>query len=287
MARRFSAAYQMEPVSRLASWARYLAVFAAVAATASVLIVRFGFLEMRPAMATFFGALGLAGLSILLALAGFASIWQSGTRGMARILLALLIDAVILAYPAYLGWQYRSLPAIHDITTDSIDPPKFDTLARLRVGDGANPAVYAGLYSAEQQHNAYPTLETVQVDVPVQQAYDLTLNLINKRKWRVVDARPPQPPRREGHIEAVARTMVMGLPEDVAIRILPDADGARIDIRSASRYFESDLGSNASRIAKLTEDINNAAENAPSPKPAAPPKQPAKGKATPATTAKK
>jgi len=279
MARRFSAPYQMEPVSRLASWARYLAVFAAIAAVVSTLLVRFDLLEVRPAIVTFFGALALAGLSILLALAGFASIWQNGSRGMARILLALLIDALILAYPAYLGWHYRTLPAIHDITTDSIDPPKFETLARLRQGDGTNTAVYAGLYSAELQHAAYPNIETVQVDLPVQRAYDLTLNLVNRRKWRVVDARPPQLPRREGHIEAVARTAVMGLPEDVAIRILPDGDGARIDLRSASRYFESDLGSNAARIAKLSEDITTAAENAPTPKPEPAPKQPAKGKA--------
>jgi hypothetical protein len=278
MARRFSAPYQMEPVSRLASWARALAIFAAIAAVASTLLVRFDFLEVRPAVATFFGALALAGLSILLALAGFAAIWQNGSRGMSRILLALLIDALILAYPSFLGWQYRSLPAIHDITTDAIDPPKFETLARLRTGDGANTAVYAGLYSAELQRAAYPNLETVQVDLPVQRAYEITLNLVNRRKWRLVDARPPQLPRREGHIEAVARTAVMGLPEDLAIRILPDGDGARIDIRSASRFFESDLGSNAARIAKLAEDISNAAENAPTPKPEPAAKQPAKGK---------
>src|ERR1700757_2520155 len=107
MARRFSAPYQSEPVSSLATWARNLAVFSVVAVVVSILIVRFGFLEMKPALATFFGALGLAGLSILFGLAGFAAIWQNGTRGMARILLAFMIDAVVLAYPAYLALQYR------------------------------------------------------------------------------------------------------------------------------------------------------------------------------------
>ncbi len=278
MARRFSAPYQMEPVSNLALWARRLAVFAAVATVVSIIVVRFGFLEMRPALATFFGALACAMLSILVALAAFIAIWQTGSRGMSRILLALLIDAAVLAYPAYLGLQYRKLPAIHDITTDSIDPPRFDALARLRTGDGANTAVYAGLYSAEQQRLAYPDIETVQLDVPVQRAYDVTLDLINRRKWRVVDARAPQPPRREGRIEAVARTPIMGFREDVAVRVLPDGDGSRVDLRSSSRYFESDLGSNAARITKLIDDINNAAENTPAPKkPAAPAKGQAKG----------
>ena len=58
---------------------------------------------------------------------------------MGRILLALLIDAVVLAYPAYLALQYRKLPPIHDITTDPIDPPRFEALARLRTGEGTNP----------------------------------------------------------------------------------------------------------------------------------------------------
>src|SRR3954469_7935805 len=277
MARKFSASYQSEPVSALATWARGLAVFSLVAAVVSIIIVRFGFLEIKPALATFFGALACAGLSILVAFAAFAAIWQNGSRGMSRILLALLIDAAILAYPAYLGLQYRKLPAIHDITTDPINPPRFDALAPLRAGDSANTAVYAGLYSAEQQHAAYPDIETVQLDAPVQTAYDVTLNLITKRKWRIVDARPPQPPRREGRIEAVAQTPIMGFREDVAIRVLPDGDGSRVDIRSASRYFEGDLGSNASRITKLIEDINNAVDSAPAQKkPQLPTKPPAK-----------
>ncbi len=132
MARRFSAPYLTEPVSSLASWARNLAVFSAVAVVVSIIIVRFGFLEVKPALATFFGALACAILAILVGLAAFVAIWQNGSRGMGRILLAFLISAAVLAYPAYLGLQYRKLPAIHDITTDPIDPPRFDALARLR-----------------------------------------------------------------------------------------------------------------------------------------------------------
>jgi len=278
MARRFSAPYQSEPVSSLATWARSLAVFSVVAVMVSIIIVRFGFLEMKPALATFFGALACAALSILVGFAAFAAIWQNGSRGMSRILLAFLIDALILAYPAYLALQYRRLPPIHDITTDPIDPPRFEALARLRTGEGTNPAVYAGLYSAEQQRLAYPDIETVELEVPVQRAYEVTLQLVTRRKWLIIDERPPQPPRRVGRIEAVAQTPIMGFREDVSIRVTPDGEDSRVDIRSASRYFDSDLGSNAARVAKLIEDINTAVDNA---KPAAPkkPQAPAKAQA--------
>ncbi|MGB3486696.1 MAG: DUF1499 domain-containing protein, partial [Xanthobacteraceae bacterium] len=202
MARRFRAAYLSEPYSSLATWARRLAVFAAVVAVVSTIVVRFGFLEVRPALATFAGALFCAVLSILVSFAAFAAIWQTGARGLGRIAAALFIAMLVLAYPAYLGLQYRRLPKIYDVTTDPINPPRFDVLARLRTGDDTNPAVYAGLYSAEQQRQAYPDIEPVQLDVPVQRAYDATLHFVTRRKWRIVDARAPQPPRREGHIEA-------------------------------------------------------------------------------------
>jgi uncharacterized protein (DUF1499 family) len=260
MARRYSAPYLSEPVSSLATWARNLAVFSAVAVVVSILIVRFGFLEMKPALMTFFGALALAGLSILIGFAAFVAIWQNGTRGMGRILVAFLINAVVLAYPAYLALQYRKLPKIYDITTDPIDPPRFEALATLRTGDGANTAVYAGLYSAEQQRKAYPDIEPVDLQIPVDRAYAVTLKLVNRRKWLVIDERPPQPPLRVGRIEAVARTPIMGFREDVSIRVVPDGEDSRVDIRSSSRYFDSDLGSNAARVTKLIDDITAAAE---------------------------
>jgi len=118
------------------------------------------------------------------------------------------------------------------------------------------------LYSAELQRIAYPDIETVELDVPVQRAFEITLQLVTKRKWLVIDERAPQLPRRIGRIEAVARTPIMGFREDVSIRVIPDGEDSRVDIRSSSRYFESDLGSNAARVRKLIDDINNAVDNA-------------------------
>ena len=280
MARRFSAPYQTEPVSSLASWARNLAVFAVVAVAVSIIVVRFGFLKPKPTLVTFFGGLAIAALSILFGLAGFAAIWQNGSRGMGRILLAFLINGAILAYPAYLALQYRKLPPIYDITTNPIDPPRFDALAHLRTGDGTNTAVYAGLYSAEQQRQFYPDIEPIELEIPVDRAYAIARQLVIKRKWLVIDEREPQPPRRIGRIEAVARTPIMGFREDISIRVVPDGDDSRVDIRSASRYFDSDLGSNAARVKKFIDDLNTAADaDALKPvkkTPVAPPKAPAK-----------
>jgi hypothetical protein len=83
--------------------------------------------------------------------------------------------------------------------------------------------------------------------------------LTKRRKWRVIDQRPPLAGRREGHIEAVARTAIMGFPDDVVIRVRADGDGARIDARSASRYGRYDFGTNAARIKNLLDEIDEVA----------------------------
>jgi len=266
-----------EPTSRLAIWARRIAGFAFVATVLAVIIVRSGLLEIQPALMTFAGALAIAVVAMLVAFAAFAVIWMEGLAGMGAALTAMLVSLALLAYPAYIGIKSYRLPRIYDITTDPIDPPRYEALARLRPRD-ANPIQYAGLAAAEQQHNAYPDIETVELEVPPQRAYEVTLALVTKRKWLVIDERPPQLPRRIGRIEAVARTPIMGFREDVSIRITPDGEDSRVDIRSSSRYFESDLGSNAARVSKLIEDINAAVDNAKpaQKKPQAPAKAPAK-----------
>ena len=204
---------------------------------------------------------------------------------------ALLIGAALIAYPAYLGIKASRLPAIYDITTDPIDPPQFDAIARLRPRD-ANPVTYAGLYTAEQQHAAYSDIESDDTTVTPQDAFAAAMKVIAKRKWRVVDARPPQGPLprvidarapqssavRDGIIEAVARTPILGFRDDVVVRIRPTIDGARIDVRSASRYGRHDLGTNAKRVRSLIEDIDDVISTPPPQKKSAPPPKPA-GKA--------
>src|SRR5581483_4865127 len=134
-------------------WARRCALFSLVATVLSILIVRSGFLEMVPAIATYGGALLFAVLGVVLAFGAFIVIWKDGARGMGHAFTAIIIGLALSAYPAYLAYLAYTLPMINDITTDPLDPPKFDVLARLRARGTAD---YAGLYTAELQRKAYP-----------------------------------------------------------------------------------------------------------------------------------
>ena len=246
-----------QPPSRLAIWSRRIALFSFVATFIAIVVVRSGALEIVPALSTLGGALALAMLAILLAFGAAVSIWKDGVGGIGEAVTGLLIGLVLIAYPLYVGVKAYKLPAIYDITTDPIDPPRFDAIARLRPRD-ANPVTYAGLYTAEQQRTAYSDIEPDMTSVSPQEAYDAAMKVITKRKWHVVDARPPQGTApRDGLIEAIARTPILGFRDDVAVRVRATHEGARIDVRSASRYGRHDLGANAARVRALIEDIDD------------------------------
>jgi hypothetical protein len=293
MARRYSTE---QATSRLAIWARRIALFSLVATLIAVIVVRSGALDIVPALSTLAGALVLACVAILLSFGAGIVIWKDGIGGLRYAVSAFFIGCALIAYPAYLGIKAYWLPAIYDITTDPIDPPQFDAIARLRPRD-ANPITYAGLYTAEQQHTAYSDIEPDDTTATPQEAYDAVMKVIAKRRWRVVDSRPPQGPlpgivnarspqgaaaSRDGIIEAVARTPILGFRDDVVVRVRATTDGARIDVRSASRYGRHDLGTNAKRVRNLIDDIDDVL-SAPQPiKKQAPPPKPtqAAGKGT-------
>lgn len=279
-----------EPMSWLAVWSLRLALFSFIATFIAIVVVRSGALDFVPALATLAGALLLAVVAIMLAVAAGVGIWREGYGGMRYAVAAALIGLSLIAYPAYQGVKAYRLPQIYDVTTDPSDPPQFDVLARLRPRD-ANPIGYEGLYAAHLQHIAYPDIEADTTTATPQEAFDAVMKIIAKRRWRVVNARPPQAPATgrvadaqagqgaagsDGIIEAVAHSLILAFPEDVVVRIRSTADGTRIDARSASRYGHTDLGSNAQRVGDLLADVDDLLsgpqqeEPQPEPKPARP-----------------
>jgi uncharacterized protein (DUF1499 family) len=270
-----------QPRSVLAVWARRFAIFAVPVVLLAIIMAQAGQFEAFPILVTFGAGLLLAVLAILIALAALIGIWIDGRAGAGYALVALAFSFVLLAYPAYFGVKGYRLPPINDITTDPYDPPRLEAAQRLRVRT-ANSTAYGGLGVYERQRAAYPDIAPVSVDVAPQAAYDAAFGVVTKRKWVIVNARPPQADRREGIIEAVARTPIMGFRDDVVIRIRPAGPGtSRVDARSASRYGIHDFGANASRLMSLLDDIDDAATPPEIPEPAGKKGQPPKGKAPP------
>lgn len=160
----------------------------------------------------------------------------------AALALAIVVGLGTAAVPLYVRHSAQSLPYIHDITTDTVDPPRFVAIAPLRA-DAPNPVDYPGSEVADQQRAAYPDIQPLRTALPVDRLFEHALAAAREMGWEIVATEP-----QNGRIEATATTLWYGFKDDVVIRIRSADGGSRLDIRSKSRVGMSDLGANAARI---------------------------------------
>lgn len=200
-----------------------------------------GFLLMRIA---FFTGLGAAALALLL-------IVIPKTRGTGVLpLVAALVIGLGTAWVPWSGVQKaRSLPFIHDISTDTTNPPEFVAILPLRA-NAPNPPEYAGEEVAAQQRAGYPDLDTVTIDLPQGQAFEQALAAASDMGWEIVAAEAS-----DGRIEATDTTFWFGFKDDVVIRIRGKGGASDLDIRSKSRVGRSDVGANAERIRRYVDAL--------------------------------
>jgi uncharacterized protein (DUF1499 family) len=201
-----------------------------------------GFLLMRWAL---FVGLGAAALALLLL------IIPKTRRGHGAMLGVALVIGVAAAWVPWSSYQtVRSLPFIHDISTDLEQPPEFVDVVPLRA-DAPNPVAHPGAETAAQQREGYPDIRPLDLDLPPAQAFDRALATARGQGWEIVAAVP-----EEGRIEATATTFWFGFKDDVVIRISPSDSGSRLDIRSKSRVGRSDVGANAARIREFSREFD-------------------------------
>ncbi|HUF27884.1 MAG TPA: DUF1499 domain-containing protein [Gemmatimonadaceae bacterium] len=182
---------------------------------------------------------GIAG--VVAALIALGVTRPRGT-GLWMLLIALVMSGTAVLLPWRMSQQARRVPPIHDITTDTQDPPEFVAVLAERAGT-ANPAAYGGDSVAVLQRQAYPDIGPLHLDSPPEVAFARALATANAMRWRIVAA-----DTAAGRIEATATTTWFGFRDDVVIRIRPENGGSRVDVRSLSRVGRSDLGANAARV---------------------------------------
>jgi uncharacterized protein (DUF1499 family) len=239
--------------SKAPVWVRGAAWLALIAAALDVLagpLTRFGAIDFRPAIQM----LGIAGMVAGAAALGCLIGWllvrrRDGRPGAGLALAGLLAGGIAFGFVAMLLVQARSVPPIHDISTDTADPPQFVAIVPLRA-DAANPPGYAGAEVAAQQRAAYPHIRTYTFPTTPAELVDRTVRAVEAMGWEIVAVIPG-----EGRVEATDTTAWFGFKDDVVVRIRPAPEGATFDVRSKSRVGMSDLGANAERIAMLIERV--------------------------------
>ena len=137
--------------------------------------------------------------------------------------------------------QAQRLPKIHDISTDTDDPPAFVAVLPLR--QGARNAVDYRPDTAAQQKLGYPDIAPLRLELPPAQAFERAERAARAMGWQIVAVAPDAL-----RIEATDTTLFFGFKDDIVIRVRPHAQGSIVDVRSLSRIGGSDIGANAQRI---------------------------------------
>lgn len=208
------------------------------------------FLPFLTAFSTFsLSLLAVVALAVLGLLVLPWALWRNRAL-TAGALKAVVIGAIpVLVIVLTVGPKGFQVPAIHDISTDTVNPPQFE--AALLDRDAAeNSLDYAGAEIAELQRQAYPEVEPLQLSLSPTQVFERALAQTGQEGWQVLASDPSR-----GRIEAVATSALFGFKDDVVIRIRAQDQGSRVDVRSVSRVGKSDLGANAARIQQFLEAL--------------------------------
>lgn len=237
-----------------AKWSRIAAFFSVQLILVGILAHRFMAMPTPVALNIFVAAFLLAALAIGLGCVAIVVIWRLGRSGAWSATAGILTGLAIFAWPAAYGLIAMNLPAINDVTTDPIAPPRFINLAKQRPKD-ANPVQYPGAAVAKLQQDHYPDLRPLIVPRKIDETYEIVSSTLKRLRWTIVYEELPQGKGRPGYFEATDRTLILGFYDDIVVRLDGDQRESRIDVRSASRYGRHDFGRNASRVRRLYAEL--------------------------------
>ncbi len=229
------------------------ALVAAVGSGQEAWPFRTGFTILRYA---FFAAIG-GGLIALVGL--FLARRRRSAKLVGLNLLALVIG---LGFVLYLGAQIRTartVPAIHDVSTNLDDLPQFSVL-KVRednlenIPDNDDPRLKAMDPESRWKaihRQAYSDLRTVRLSWPVAETVRRAEQVARARGWEIAKSDP-----QAGQIEATDTTRFFRFKDDVVIRVRPGPEGGSlVDMRSISRVGGSDVGVNAERVRAFLADL--------------------------------
>ncbi len=190
---------------------------------------------------------------ILVLAVGLVAVYRTGVEsdrwGLVLSLVALLSAGLTVAVPLSWHWTAKQVPSIHDITTDTENPPSFVAVVPLRE-EAPNPLEYGGDPVARQQRNAYPDIQPLLLEANKSKVFQGVRETAREMGWEIVSASPG-----DGRLEATDTTFWFGFKDDVVVRIGARDGKTRVDVRSVSRVGKGDVGTNARRIRRFLHTL--------------------------------
>lgn len=215
-------------------------------------LYKFGIVELGVAFTGFKFGVYAGGAALVLLIV--QALFMRKTLTLSSGVIALVFSVVAIAMPLNMMNKAEGVPAIHDISTDLVNPPKFVAIAPLRA-NASNPVEYAGEETAVQQRKAYPELVTLSFAQSKADLMTASEQAVKNLGFALVSANTAT-----GIVEATDTTTWFGFKDDVVIRIKDEGSQRFVDIRSKSRVGRSDLGKNAERIHSIINELNTLLE---------------------------
>jgi hypothetical protein len=227
---------------RLARWSLGLTIISLATAAMGLTLARYDVIAKLAGFAAFLGGGVLALLALILGLAALVAGRKAVSPGRAKALGSAVVSLLYVGFLATRPLAAGDAPAIHDVTTDLSDPPRFEALP-LRADNLAGVGTVENWRRIHAQ--AYGDLRPLTIAGPVPVVTARAVRLAEAAGWAIARSELAR-----GHIEATASVSYIRFHDDIVIRIVPIQDGksSRIDMRSVSRIGAGDLGVNARRI---------------------------------------
>lgn len=235
----------------MASIARIVSLAAAALALIGLAGAKFGIVAPLTGFQVCIGGALLGGLlAVVLSLVGIVMTRggrDPGGRQKAWTGLAIGLGLVlaVLAGASTGG----DAPPINDITTDLANPPSFASAAV--VDDYAGRDMSYPPEFVEIVRAGYPELAPLVVQEPVEAAYARAIETAESLGWEISARNDP-----EHSFDAKDTSSLFRFVDDVAVRVVAEGSGSRIDVRSKSRDGRGDLGANAKRIQRFLDAMS-------------------------------
>ncbi len=197
-------------------------------------------------------------------LLGMLYIWRAKRAAAPRrpaLWLGTLIGAGYTIWIVSLLVKAFGVPAIHDISTDLADPPKFAVLSERADNfddiPGAEDSDMRGLNPQQRwvmlHQREYGDVRAVRISQPMDVVMAKASRLAKERDWAIAADMPA-----EGRLEATATSAMFRFKDDIVLRVRPTEDrtGSIVDMRSVSRVGQSDIGVNAKRVREFLADLS-------------------------------
>ena len=215
---------------------------------------KFSIVPLEPSLTSLLVSVSGGGLVFLVGLFYFyTALRLDAGRDRNLVALSTILGLIPLGIIGPQMLAAGNVPPIHDITTDTLNPPEFVAIAPLRA-NSPNGYKYGTSQAwpveklASVTREAYPALKSIESALTVSNAVERAEAVLEAMDIELVAV-----DIGAGLIEGTATTFWFGFKDDVVIRVVAKGKGSKIDLRSMSRVGQSDIGANAARILEFVD----------------------------------